>query len=244
MSPPGARKCLIRSGVENGDCKVDQFDKYAIHIDGIWSLEDLYLFPHTYEHVYFALGAILPADDEETEERIVRAFRAFPWQGGYSAVSFYNQLKWATARERRPVIISIRYASPGWIEMLLNQHLALQIGAIVTSVAGSIGVCNKVYNQIHTDLQKRKLLRIEVKRKQVELSREEICLVRDSVDDMVRILGLDSATAINNRTSDPLISLKILLSIYRRLRTLAKYKNKGQIDFRSIEQLMRDNDDI
>jgi hypothetical protein len=223
---------------------VDHFSRYAVYIDGRWSLEDLYRFPRAYEQVYFALEAIVSAEDEEIEERIVRAFRAFPWRGGYSAVSFYNQLKWATAPEHRPVIVSIQYASPGWIEMLLNQHLALQIGAVVTSVAGSIGVCNKVYNRIHTDLQKRNLLRIEVERKQIELSREKIGLVKDSVDDIVRILGLDAANTINDRTNDPLISLKILLSIYRRIRILAQYKLKGKIDFRSIEQMRRDHEDI
>ena len=135
---------------------------YKIFIDKRWSLEDLYKFPRAYEQVYFAFEAVLPSPDEVTDERIERAFRAFPWQGGYSAVSFYNQLKYATPPKRRPLIQKMQYASPGYIELLLNLPLAVQIAGVVGSVAASIGACNKTYNAIHTDLQKRKLLRMDV----------------------------------------------------------------------------------
>lgn len=213
------------------------FDSYFIYIDGRWSLEDLYRFPHTYEQVYFALEAIVPAEDEDTEERLTRAFGAFPWRGGYSAVSFYNALKFVVPRTRRPSIRSIQYSSPGWIELFLNQHLAVQVGTIVSTVAGSIGLCNKVYNQIHTDLQKRKLLRIEVDRKKVELSRDEILLVKESFDGLAHVIGLESAKAIQNRTDDPLIALKILLSFYRRIRILAEYKNRGKANFETKKKI-------
>lgn len=196
------------------------YGEYPIFIDKRWSLEDLYKFPRAFEQVYFAYEAVLPAPDEQTDERIERAFRAFPWRGGYSAVSFYNQLKYATPPNKRPLIREIQYASPGHIELILNIPLAIQIAGVVTTVATSIGVCNKVYNAIHSDLQKRKLLRIEVERKRVELTKEQLGLVSYANDEMAKILGLPSTEAIVERANDPLIALKILLSIYRRIRTL------------------------
>lgn len=147
------------------------YGEYAIFIDKRWSLEDLYNFPRAYEQVYFAFEAVLPSTDEQTNDRIERAFHVFPWRGGYSAVSFYNQLKFATPRNKRPQIQEIRYASPGHIALLLNLPLAIQIAGVVAAVAGSIGACNKVYNAIHSDLQRRKLLRIEVERKKIELTK-------------------------------------------------------------------------
>ena len=204
------------------------YGEYPIFIDKRWSLEDLYKFPRAFEQVYFAYEAVLPAPDEQTDERIERAFRAFPWRGGYSAVSFYNQLKYATPPNKRPLIREIQYASPGHIELVLNIPLAIQIAGVVASVATTIGVCNKVYNAIHSDLQKRKLLRIEVERKRIELTKEQLSLVSYANDEMAKILGLPSAEAIVDRSDDPLIALKILLSIYRRIRTLAEYKNKGK----------------
>jgi hypothetical protein len=207
---------------------MDHYGSYPIFIDKRWSLEDLYRFPRAYEQVYFAYEAVLPAPDEMTDERIERAFRAFPWRGGYSAVNFYNQLKYATSPRKRPVIQQMRYASPGYIELLLNLPLAVQIAGYVAAVAGSIGACNKVYNAIYSDIQKRKLLKLEVERKRVQLSKEEIDLLVHSSEEMAKILGLASAGPILDRTKNPLIALKILLSIYRRVRTLAEYQNKGK----------------
>jgi RNA-binding protein YhbY len=220
----------------------DQFEDYTIPIDGRWSLEDLYRFPRAYEQVYFALEAIIPAENQEVEERIEYAFRAYPWQGGYSAVSFYNQLKFATPIRRRPVIRRMHYASPGLIELYLNLPLAVQLGSIVTSVAGSIGICNKVYNSIYADLQKRELLKIEVERKRIELSREEIEFVTDASETMAKLMDIPSVAAIHARTGNPLISLKILLSVYRRIRILADYKIRGKANLRSINEMIEDGD--
>jgi hypothetical protein len=207
---------------------MNYYGDYQILIDKRWSLEYLYKFPRAYEQVYFAFESVLPAPDELTDERIERAFRAFPWRGGYSAVNFYNQLKFVTPLKNRPIISRIQYASPGLIELLLNIPLAFKIAGVVTSVATSIGACNKVYNAIHSDLQKRKLLRIEVERKKIELTNDQLNFIINANEQMASILCLPSTETINGRTKDPLITLKILLSIYRRVRTIAEYKNKGQ----------------
>ena len=218
------------------------FGNYKIPIDGKWSLEDLYRFPRAYEQVYFALEALVPAEDEETEERVNRAFQAFPWRGGYSAVSFYNQLKYVTPPQRRPQVQRMNYASPGLIELYLNLPLAVHIGAMVASVAGSIGVCNKVYHSIHSDLQKRKLLRLDVERRRMELTRDELRMVLEMSETMSRMLEIGSPDAVHERTRHPLISLKVLLSVYRRVRTLAEYKIKGKAGIRSINEMIDDGD--
>ena len=95
-----------------------EYGDYLIRMDGRWTLDDLYRFPRTYEQVYFALDALVPSETHADEERVARAFQAFPWQGGYSAVNSYNQLKFATPFEIRPKVASIQYASAG-----SNYHL-------------------------------------------------------------------------------------------------------------------------
>lgn len=218
------------------------YERYQIKIDSRWSLEDLYVYPRAYEQVYFALEALVPAEDEVADERIERAFQAFPWRGGYSAVNFYNQLKYATPKNRRPVVMQMQYASPGFIELFLSLPLAVQIAGAVSSIAASILACNRAYNQIHADLQRRKLLRLDVELKRIELTRQEIALIADSSETMAKIMGLPSVDIINERTGNPLISLKILLSVYRRIRTLAEYENKGKAHLRSLNELIEDGD--
>jgi hypothetical protein len=210
---------------------MENFDKYKIEIDGRWTLEDLYKFPRAYEQLYFAVEAMLPAEDEETDNRLTRTFQSFPWQGGYSAVNFYNNLKWATPKPFRPDVVSLKYASPGWIELYLQLPLAVQVASSIASIAASIGVCNRVYNAIYTDLQNRKLLRMERERKERELSLHEIRFLRESFDEMAGLMGLPNADEIHKRTNNPLVSMKILLSMYRRFRELAEFQNRGKADF-------------
>ncbi len=201
---------------------------YPIYMDGRWTLDDLYRFPRTYEQAYFALDVLIPSDSQIDFERVNRAFRAFPWQGGYSAVNFYNQLKYATPVPARPTIASIKYASPGAIELALILEQAQILAAIVAAVAGSIVACNAAYNKIMNDLQRRKLLRIEVEKANVALGREELKLISDYNKQMAEILQLGSPEALDARTGKPLVSLKILLSVYRRVRLLADYRNKNK----------------
>jgi hypothetical protein len=199
---------------------------YSIQMDGRWTLDDLYKFPRTFEQAYFALDALIPSDSQLDFERIDRAFKTFPWQGGYSAVNFYNQLKYATPINARPTVSSIQYASPGWIDLSLILEQAQLLAAIVAAVGGSIAGCNAVYNKIMNDLQRRKLLRIEVEKEKIALGREELKLIGDYNKQMAEMLQLGSPDALDERTGKPLVSLKILLSVYRRVRTLAEYRNK------------------
>ena len=134
------------------------YGKHKIAIDGEWYLDDLYVFPRTYEQVYFLLYSLLPHDDGHINERIQRAYSAFPWQGGYSAVNFYNQLKYTTPREERPHIISMRYASPGYIELGLIVSVAVAVAKLVKAIASAIRETNSAYHEVYTGLQKRKPL--------------------------------------------------------------------------------------
>ena len=104
---------------------------YTIEIDGEWSLEDLYIFPRTFEQVYFLIYSLFPDHDEYDLERIRNAYSAFPWRGGYSAVSFYNTLKYIVPRARRPQLVSINYSSPGLMEIGLILAVATVVGRIV-----------------------------------------------------------------------------------------------------------------
>jgi hypothetical protein len=210
---------------------VPEIGSYTIHIDGRWSLEDLYVFARTFEQVYFAVEAILPATDEETNERIVRAFQIFPWQGGYSAVGFYNQLKLATPAKRRPVIASIRYSSPGWLELLALLSVTTTVTIIVNRIAKTLEQCNHTYNQIYTDALHRKLLKMEVERRRIDLTKEQADFLIRSSDTIAQMMGIPSAEIVDSRTSDPFISMKIFLSLYRRVRTLATYQKQGKADF-------------
>ena len=135
-------------------------DTYTIHIEGGWSLEDLYVFPRTFEQVYFLVYSLMPERDEDSLERIHDAYRAFPWRGGYSAVNFYNQLKYVTPKKDHPQIASLHYASPGWLEVALILSVAFSVERLVQSISSTIGHAHDVYDRIVRGMSERKLLRV------------------------------------------------------------------------------------
>ena len=111
---------------------------------------------------------------------------------------------------------------------MLNLPLALQIAGVVSAVTGSILACNKVYSTIYKDAQNRKLLSIDIQTKEIELANNQMNFILDANKKMATILGLDSAEVIEQRAEHPVIAMKILFSIYRRVRTLAEYQEKGK----------------
>lgn len=208
-------------------------ETYTIHLDGDWSLEDLYVFPRAFEQVYFLVYSLMPERDEDALERIHHAYSAFPWRGGYSAVNFYNQLKYVTPKPDRPQIASIHYASPGWLEVALILSVAFSVERLVKSISNTIGYAHDVYDRIARGMSERKLLRLEAQRKELQFKKEELEYITSCLDQMGRLLGFDNIEEINKRTGHPYISLKILLSLYRRVRTLAEYTGKGKANFRN-----------
>ena len=201
---------------------------HKIPIDGKWDLEDLYRFPRAYEQVYFLLYSLLPHEDEWVQERIEYAFKQYPWRGGYSAVNFYNKLKCTLPKKERPQVISLQYASPGWIELSLIIGVAVAGERIVKAIATAIKEANSTYQEIHRGMQERKLLRIEVEKKELELEQKHQQFIESRAERMVKLLGLSGVEQMNQKTGSPLKTLKILLSLYRRIRTLAEYQNKGK----------------
>jgi hypothetical protein len=211
--------------------KMADIESYKIHIAGRWTLEDLYVFPRALEQVYFLVEALLPNLEEEADERILRAFQIYPWHGGYSAVGFYNQLKYVTPSRRRPTIRSISYASPGWIEIGAIITVISTVAFVVNRVVKTLENCNRVYSQIYRDAQQRKLLGIEIESKKLQLTKDTTAFILDSSEHLASIMGIPSADMLHERTGNPLISLKILLSFYRRVRTLAQYETRGKANF-------------
>jgi hypothetical protein len=202
---------------------------YKIPIEGRWFLEDLYVFPRAYEQVYFLAYSLLPHEDEQIQERIQYAYSQFPWRGGYSAVNFYNNLKFTTPKKQRPQVISLQYSSPGWIELSLIIGVAVSIEKLIKTIAGSLREANSLYNEIYEGTQKRKLLRIEVKSKELELEKTHADFIMHSVGNMANLLNLQEVDQMTTKTGSPLKTLKILLSLYRRVRTLAEYKRSGKL---------------
>jgi hypothetical protein len=202
---------------------------HQLPIGGKWTLEDLYVFPRLFEQCYFIYLALDPDSQEFDDDRVLHAYEAFPWQGGYSAVDFYNQLKWAVPRRRRPSITRIRYSSPGFIELgTLSVVVALNIEKVIRNICNSAKIISGTYTAVYRDMQKRKLLRIKTEKEIRKLSLAEIGVIEAHAEDIADILDVN-LDVLNERTGSPYKSLKILLSLFRRVRSLAAFQREGKL---------------
>lgn len=208
-----------------------QEGSYKIPIDGKWYLEDLYVFPRTYEQVYFLIFSLLPHEDEFIQERIKYAYSQYPWKGGYSAVNFYDKLKYTTPAKQRPQVLSMQYASPGWIELSAIVGVAVVVEKLVVSLSNSLRAANATYHEIYKGMQERKLLRIDEKIKEKELEAKHTDYIEKQAELMANILQLEDIAQIHEKSGSKLKSLKILLSLYRRVRTLVEFQQKRKTNF-------------
>ncbi len=72
---------------------------------------------------------------------------------------------------------------------------------------------------------------IKVKRQQLKLDRETLAFIDESNTELSSALRLEHREQLDRATSNPLTTLRILLSYYRRNKTLSEYETEGKIDF-------------
>lgn len=205
-----------------------QVGSHRIHIDGEWEIRDLYDFPHRYAEVYSFLYALDAAENHENSP-YRHMFRRYPWQGGYSAVNFYDELYTAIPQEHRPRVWSIRYASPGFIEIGAVVVLLTQIEAILTKAVRCWDALDRLYTKIHKRAMQRKRARLKLQEQEQLLEEEKVKFAIESCKELSAALGLSEKCQIDRLTGDPVRSLKILLAFYRRFRKLLRFVQDGKV---------------
>lgn len=194
-----------------------------------WTLEDLYVFPRTFEQCYtfiYCLDSDLPARDKEA---IDNAFSNYPWAGGYSYVNFYQILRTRIPPKSRPKLRSIHKASPGWIELALNLDVAVEVAKSVALISGSSAAAAAAYKKAWTLLLSLRTEREKAKTEQLRQKKSQVKEVRETCNELAKCMGFTSLADLHKRTKDPEISLKMLSAHYRRMRTLHEYEAKGKV---------------
>lgn len=200
-------------------------------MDRNWSLEDLYNFPHAYSQVYaliYCFDSELPPRDRN---RINTALEDYPWRGGYSYVNIYTVLNNQIPFEHRPQIGSIKYSSPGWIELILNPDVAIQVAKSVGILLGTAATAVKTYRHISNMLSEMKIDKEKYKSLSAEIAHERTRKLMQFSDEMANHIGFSNVKQLHKRTKDPEVSTKVLLAHYRRLKKLSTFVESGQATF-------------
>ncbi|NOS70677.1 MAG: hypothetical protein HOP33_12195 [Verrucomicrobia bacterium] len=213
---------------------------HKIHIEGRWEIRDLYLFPHRYAEIYSFLYALSTAEKSEAN-LFAQAFKRYPWQGGYSAVNFYDELYGAIPRQERPRIKRIEYASPGYIELGAVILLVTQIDKILTTAFKTWDKLDRIYDGIHKRYVRRRLAKINLRDRERKLSEDDLKFTVEACKELSEAIGLENPAALNKLTGDPLASLKILMAFYRRLRETVYFIHEGKVSITRGSEKQQDD---
>lgn len=207
---------------------MEEIEVYRVLMDERWELEDLYTFPHTYSQAHAFIYCLDFDLDENKEKRIDFSLVNYPWQGGYSYTNIYRVLNNLIPKEDSPKIAEIKYASPGWIDLLMNPDVALKVAQSLGILIGAGVAAVEAFKRI--DKARLEMARNR-KRNQMELvkySADEAKYLNQMSEELAKNLGFSNLEKLNARTKNPEVTLKLLLAHHRRMNKMAEYVASGK----------------
>lgn len=207
--------------------------KTKLRLDGRWNLEELSEATRDYIQLYGFAYSFLPDLPSARREEIDYIYGKFPWRGGYSTVNFFNQLFHKIPPKFRPEVERIQYASPGFIELSELLLVAATVAGIVKAVCTTINTAHDTYRRIQKGSAEHKLSQINLTKEQLELTQRQVAFCENSAKQLVQIFGLTETQEqlIDQRVQgNPVMKLKILLSVFRRVKPLAEKQSEGKLE--------------
>ncbi len=200
--------------------------EYRVELNGRWKLEDLYIFPHAFSQTY-AFTYCFDSDlDPRDAERIEIALQTYPWGGGYSYVNIYKVLQTQVPVRDRPTIASIHYGSPGWLDILLNTDVAIQVAKSVGILLGTAVAAAESYKKIYKTLSEINSLRRKRELEKTEVTQAQLKSIVKTSELIAKYVGFGSLKELHDRTGSAEIRLRVLLAHYRRLKILLEFVQK------------------
>ena len=209
---------------EPSNVSQESANSYTILIGDKWSLRDLGEFRRLYERSYsfiYALSEMFPK--EVRMESLKRVFSSLPWKGAFSQMHFFNQLINLVPHNASPEVVSISYASPGYIEL----SLSTQVADVVREMADLARVSEKALqteiNAIYDQLRPYNMLGPKGRPVQDITAPEELAMTQKLYRSFCAVLKFPLTEELLSATLNPLVALKIVISFTRRLWQLNEF---------------------
>jgi hypothetical protein len=211
-----------------------QPDYYRVLLDREWGLVDLYEFPHAYAQNYAFIYCLDTDHSPRDVERINRAIREYPWQGGYSYVNIYTVLQNQVPQDDRPTIKSISKSSPGWLDLFLNVDVAISVAKSVAVLSGAAVAASAAYKRIHKALGEAGVNRRKHQLQLLQITHGEAKVLNSMCLELAKFLGFKRVHELHEKTGDPEVTLKLLLAHFRRIEKLTEYVDSGKAELPTV----------
>jgi hypothetical protein len=190
-------------------------------------MQDLARFPNKYTDAYAFLFAVRRSNDEARSDQVAELFQRYPWRGGYSSVSFYNDLYRAIPRQQRIRIREIQYASPGVIRIEASRALSQELRALIVRMNDHWREIKDAAKELGDGLSERGFL--GTSSREAEVSAADRRFLERACGSLGRALAFDGVPAVHRLCDhDWVATAKIVLSFYRRLLDLSDFCETGK----------------
>ncbi|GHC68221.1 hypothetical protein [Roseibacillus persicicus] len=206
-------------------------ETYKILLDGRWALKDLTDFTRVYYQNYAFIYCLDTQASLDTVSQIQEVLREYELRSGATYVSIYGIFRHRIPPEDRPDVKSIKYASPGWMELALDSEVAVEVAKSVAALIGAGATLAGSYRglqEVFSALRERRKAR---KNRLLQLDAEEVAIVQKLNKDLAKGLGFKSLKELDKYTKDPEESSKLLMAHYRRVKQMAKFVDDGKASF-------------
>ena len=204
---------------------------YRVLLDGKWSLEDLTVFSRVYFQNYSFIYCLDSSIEHSDTRRLESVLEQYELRDGLSYVNIYDIFRANIQKEDQPQIESIQYASPGWLDMVLNVDVALQVAKVIGIYLGTPVAIAETYKRLHkifTDLQEQ---RRKYQRNSMKLDAEKAAIAQKLTHELAKDLGFENIKQLDEQTKDVEESAKLIMAHYRRILKIAKFVQSGKAGF-------------
>ena len=209
---------------------------YKILLDGRWALRDLTEFTRVYYQNYSFIYCLDTDANPEASEHIQNILREYELRSGYTYVSIYSLFRRQIPKEERPLIKSISYASPGWMELALNPEVASEVAKAVGVFIGGFTTIVTAYKGLQEIFSALRERRKERNNRLLKLEAQEVAEVQKLNKELAKGLGFRSLKELDKHTKDPEESSKLLMAHYRRIKAMGKFVEEGKASFPLTEK--------
>jgi len=109
--------------------------------------------------------------------------------------------------------------------------VAIGIAVSITAIAWAADRVDQAYNNIYKRAQERKLLSLDTQINMQRLKQEHVQFIVQSTKELAELIRFEKVEELEYRTQDSLVTLKILMSFYRRAKVLAEYVINEKVNF-------------
>lgn len=207
---------------------------YKILLDNNWSLEEFTIFTRLYFQNYsfiYCLEDLSFSETNSKSSKLERVLKEFQLRSGLSYVNIYTIFRDEIRKDERPDVKSIKYASPGWIELYLNYEVAIEIAKAITIFLTSTTAVVVAYKKLYKIFIDLHHLRKEKKNMSLKLDVEHIKTVNQLNNELAKGLGYTNLDQLIANTNDVEETSKLLMAHYRRMNKMAEFVRKGKANF-------------